>query len=262
MGLMPFTLSHAAAAIPFRRTGLVMSALVFGCFAPDLEYFLWLRPHGHFGHTLSGMFIFDLPAALVCLFLFDRYAREPLVACMPIHLRERIRSKANVSLRSISGFALVCVSILAGTATHLLWDACTHSDYWLGQHWTFLRTNVHVPLFGARPWAGVFQYLSSVLGIVAILVWFIRWYRDTPPTHFETDGQIFSLDRIVVGCAFVCALVAGLVRAAIGGLPNGVHGGQRFMTDAAITGITAFCIEILFYGFLQNRLRGGSKRVV
>ncbi|MBW8870010.1 MAG: DUF4184 family protein, partial [Acidobacteriales bacterium] len=114
---MPFTLSHAAAAIPFRRTGLVMSALVFGCFAPDLEYFLWLRPHGHFGHTLPGMFLFDLPAALVSLFLFHRYAREPLVACMPMHLRERIRSNANVSFRSVSGFALVCVSILVGSVT-------------------------------------------------------------------------------------------------------------------------------------------------
>lgn len=258
---MPFTLSHAAAAIPFRRTGLVMSALVFGCFAPDLEYFLWLRPHGHFGHTLPGMIVFDLPAALVSLFLFHRYAREPLIACMPIHLRERIRSNANVSFRSIRGFALVCVSILVGAATHLLWDGCTHADYWLGQHWAFLRTNVHVPLFGARPWAGVFQYLSSVLGIVAILIWFVRWYRDTRPVHFETDRQIFSRDRIVVACAFVFALVAGLVRAAIGGLPNGVHGGQRFMTDAAITGITVFCVEILFYGFLHNRLRGVSEPV-
>jgi hypothetical protein len=207
------------------------------------------------------MIFFDLPAALVLLFLFQRYAREPLVACLPIHLRERIRNSANASFWSVSGFALICVSILVGTATHILWDYCTHSDYWLGQHWTFLRTNVHVPLFGWRPWSGVFQYLSSVLGIVAILIWFVRWYRDTLPVHFEPDRQLFSRDRIVVACAFLFAVVAGLVRAAIVGLPNGVHGGQRFMTDAAITGITVFCIEILAYGFLHNRWRSASKPV-
>ena len=38
--IMPFTLSHAAAALPFRRTRLIKSALVIGCFAPDFEYFI------------------------------------------------------------------------------------------------------------------------------------------------------------------------------------------------------------------------------
>src|SRR3569833_1310021 len=172
---MPFTLSHAAAALPFRRTRLVMSAMVFGCFAPDLEYFLWLRPHGHLGHTLAGLVLFDLPAGLIALFLFHQFAKAPLVACLPARLRERMRSGDRVAMRSVSGFALICVSIVVGSITHILWDSLTHREHWLGQHWSFLGKNVHVPLFGLRDLAAIFQYMSSALGLVAIVVWFVQW---------------------------------------------------------------------------------------
>ena len=257
---MPFTISHAAAALPFRRTRLIMSALVFGCFAPDLEYFLWLKPHGHLGHTLPGLVLFDLPIALAALFLFHRFAKAPLVSCLPAHLRERLRNGKELSVRSASSFALVCVSIVVGSVTHLLWDSVTHSTYWLARHWLFLSTKVQVPLFGYREWSAVFQYISSVLGIVAILLYFVHWYRETPPVHSETDRiDLYSRDRWVVAAAFVAAIVAGSVRAAIVGLPNGVHGYQRFMTDASITGITVFCLEILVYGFLHNRFQAASE---
>ena len=256
---MPFTISHAAAALPFRRTRLVMSALVFGCFAPDLEYFLLLRPHGHFGHTLLGLALFDLPAALVSLFLFHRYAKAPLVACLPAHLRERLRDNAKFSIRSLSSFALVCLSVVVGSITHILWDSVTHSAYWLGEHWSFLSRKVDVPLFGDREWAAVFQYLSSVLGIVAILFWFVHWYRATLPDHELTDRGSVSRDRTVVASAFVAAILAGVVRSGLVGWPNGIHGYQRFMTDASITGITVFCVEILVYGFLYSQFQNKSK---
>jgi len=252
MESMPFTISHAAAALPFRRTRLVMSALVFGCVAPDLEYFLWLRPHGHLGHTLPGLILFDLPAALVALFLFHRYAKGPLVACLPARLRERIRNGGRLSIGSISKFALVCVSILAGAVTHILWDSFTHDTYWVGHHWSFLKENIRVPVFGYRDWASIFQYASSVFGIAAIVVWFIYWYRTTPPDHLERDTGLLSRERMVVAGAFVIAIMVGLVRAAMVGLPSGVHGYQRFMTDTSISGMTTFCLEILVYGFVHN----------
>jgi hypothetical protein len=256
---MPFTISHAAAALPFRRTRLIMSALVIGCFGPDLEYFLMLRPHGHIGHTLPGLILFDLPAGLAALFLFHWLAKGPLVGCLPVHLRERIRNGGKLRIGSISKFVLVCVSILVGSTTHIVWDSFTHNTYWLGHHWPLLRENVRVPMFGLRDWAAIFQYVSSVFGIVVILLWFIYWYRNTPPNHLEKDSGLFSRDRMVVGGAFVAAILVGLVRAAMVGLPHGVHGIQRFLTDASIAGITTFCVEILVYGFVHNRLSRESE---
>jgi len=236
-----------------------MSALVFGCFAPDMEYFLWLRPHGHFGHTLPGIFVFDLPAALISVILFHLYAREPLIACLPVHLRERVRSGESPAMKSFSGFALVCVSILVGVATHLLWDSFTHGEYWIGQHWAFLSTSVDVPIFGSRALFAVLQYISSAFGIIAILLWFIQWYRKTPPVHLQEDGSSSHRDRIVLSFAVIFAVLAGLVRGGLNGLPSGVHGWQRFMTEVSITGITVFCFELLGYGFIHNRLRNNAE---
>jgi hypothetical protein len=78
---MPFTLSHAAAVIPFRRTRLVMSALVMGCFAPDFPNLLFLSPDKSYGHTISGMFLLDLPLALAALWLFHSFTRSSSGRC-------------------------------------------------------------------------------------------------------------------------------------------------------------------------------------
>ena len=86
---MPFTLSHAAAALPFRKTRLEMSALVTGCFAPDFSYFMFVIPHGLIGHTLSGTFVFDLPLSLIVLWLFHAYMKQPLSMLLPTGIRRR-----------------------------------------------------------------------------------------------------------------------------------------------------------------------------
>src|SRR5271165_5815984 len=89
-GNVPFTLSHAAAALPFRRARLVPSALVIGTFAPDLEYFIRLVPGGGWGHTIAGAFGMDLPLGLVCLWLFHRWVKIPLAYLLPDSVRGRL----------------------------------------------------------------------------------------------------------------------------------------------------------------------------
>jgi Domain of unknown function (DUF4184) len=251
---MPFTLSHAAAALPFRRTRLVMSALVFGCFAPDFEYFL--GHHGGFGHTLRGAFVMDLPLAFAALWLFHRYTKEPLAACLPDGTRERLpMGPKSLSIRSFSHFGMIVFSILVGIATHILWDSFTHEGTWFYNHWHFLRESVELPLFGWRPWYGIFQYLSSILGLVVILLWFVRWYRRTPPIHSPPDRRALRDDRLAIASASGIALLAALIRASLVTHPSAGHGYQRFMTAAAITGMTIFWIEVLIYGIVRHRYR-------
>ena len=143
--------------------------------------------------------------------------------------------------------------------THILWDSFTHTEYWLGRNWEFLRQNVQLPLVGARPWAAVFQYISSAAGLIVILLWFAKWYRETPPVHSKQDQPRYHRDRIAVVIAFVASILAGIVRAADSGVPSGVHGAQRFMTDASITGITVFCLAILIYGFVRVRISDAAE---
>lgn len=251
---MPFTLSHAAAALPFRSTRLLTSAVVVGCLAPDFEYFIPFAHHGGFGHTLGGIFEFDLPLSLVVLWLFYRYAMEPLGTCLPEGARERLGSSSHaLRINSLSRFALIVLSILVGISTHILWDGFTHSGYWISDHLYFLHTTVQLPVFGSRPWYGILQYLSSGFGIVVILIWYLHWYRDTSAVHSKQEGLI--RDRIVLAILFLLAVVSGFARAAASGVPHGVGGSQRFMTDVAITGITVLWIEIVVYGVVRDLSR-------
>ncbi|HEV2278346.1 MAG TPA: DUF4184 family protein [Acidobacteriaceae bacterium] len=254
---MPFTLSHAAAALPFRRTRLIMSAVVVGCFAPDFEYFLGI--HGGFGHTLTGILVFDLPLALAVLWLFHRYAKEPLAACLPEGTRERLHLRS-LSIDSVSRLAMVILSILAGIATHILWDSFTHPRYWLYAHWHFLSETIRIPLFGDRPWFAIFQYVSSVLGLLVILLWWIQWYRNTPPHRSRSDQkELLTRDRVAVACAFVIALLAAAVRAVVYGIPHGISGSQKFLTIVVVTALTAFWGEVILYGLVRNRTRSPVK---
>ena len=258
---MPFTLSHAAAALPFRRTHLVMSALVVGCFAPDAEYFIpFTRPNTSYGHTPEGVFTLDLPLALVVLWLFHHFAKEPLAACLPDGARERIHlGPRALSIDSFSRFALIVLSILVGIATHILWDSFTHPGYWLYYHWNLLRETVELPLFGSRRWCDIFQYMSSAAGLLIVFLWFLHWYRNTTPVHSQPDRRFLTHDRVAIGCAFAIAMIAAVVRAVASGVPNGVHGAQRFMTDGAVTGITTFWIEAVIYGIVRNHSRDTIK---
>jgi hypothetical protein len=257
---MPFTLAHAAAALPFRRTRLIMSAVVVGCFAPDFEYFLPFGHHGSFGHTLTGMFAFDLPLGLAMLWLFHRYAKEPLAACLPEGARERLHlGPPTLSINSISSLALTVFSILVGIATHFFWDAFTHPRYWIYDHLHFLSKTVALPLFGPRPWYGILQYISSVFGMVVVLLWCIRWYRNTPPVHSKLDQHFLTNDRIALAGALLIAVVSAFVRAAASGIPHGVRGSQRFMSDMVVTWMAILWIEIVVYGIVRDLRRNTVK---
>jgi hypothetical protein len=253
---MPFTLSHAAAALPFRRTRLILSAVIIGCFAPDFEYFVPFAHHGSFGHKLPGVFLLDLPLSLAVLWLFHRYAKEPLAACLPASARARLQlGPRTLSINSLSRFALVVFSILVGIATHLFWDSFTHTGYWLSDHLPLLSHNVQLPLFGWRPWYAILQYISSAVGILVLLLWGIHWYRYATPVPSQHNWNFLKSDRIALASLLLIAFLAALVRAAAVGLPDGVHGAQRFMTIVAVTGIAVFCFEIVIYGIVRNHTR-------
>jgi hypothetical protein len=247
---MPFTLSHAAAALPFRRTRLVQSALVAGCFAPDFEYFL--GHHGAFGHTLPGAFLLDLPLAFAALWLFHRFLKEPLAACLPKGIRKRLDlGPRSLSIDSAMRLMMIAFSILVGIATHIFWDSFTHQWSWLYHHWQFLGETVNLPWFGKRPWFGILQYLSSVFGLVVILLWCAHWYRSAPPIHRDPFApNTVRLSRIVFACAFAAAMLAGFLRAVALGTPSGITGAQRFATHIVITAISVFTLETIIFGFV------------
>ena len=261
---MPFTLSHAAAAIPFRRTPLIMSAIVMGCFAPDYPHLLSLDPNTAFSHRISGMFLIDLPLAFAALWLFHAFIKRPMLLYLPTGIRRRLTTSADTfPFWPWRRFALIVLSILAGTTTHLLWDAFTHPDSWIYLHWAFLRGSVVLPVTGPMGMYKLLEYASSIIGLAVVGVWIWLWYGATKPSAapaaWPADGP---QGRALVVVLPVLATLGGALRAYH---KNGLHLQIRpivhFTADTLISAIAYFLLGLLVYGVILRRRRAAPVSV-
>ncbi|MFH0249947.1 DUF4184 family protein, partial [Streptomyces chitinivorans] len=186
---MPFTLSHAAAALPgIRADGrgrgpLVASALVAGTLAPDAAYYAaslapWIMRLGEYTHSALGTVTVDVLIAAVLLGVW-LLLREPLTALLPEGARGRAYALTRGEPwrgRPPAGLLLRCwASAALGAATHVLWDSFTHMDQW-GVRWiTVLDERVlGVPLYHQL------QYGGSAVALVVLAAFLVRAWRGLP----------------------------------------------------------------------------------
>jgi hypothetical protein len=198
------------------RWGLVPSALVIGSMMPDLPYFIGRGISDHETHTLTGALTLDVLLGGIAFLVWQALLAPPAVALAPAGIRARLDPRLPLEplahLRTVRGVVVVAVSLALGALTHVAWDAFTHANGWGVARVDWLARQ-YGPL-AAHRWA---QYLSGVLGAVAIIVWVARWYRDTPPR-----AAVRRITPLSPGTALVVWL--GLVLVALGGA---VIGGFR-----------------------------------
>jgi hypothetical protein len=244
---MPFTLSHAAAAIPFHRSRLVMSAIVVGCFVPDISYFLTLSAHRAFSHTVTGMFVFDLPLGMILLWAFHAFVREPMLLFFP-GVRRKLAAGAQPFLfRPWKRFWLIVLSILAGTSTHLVWDVFTHRGTWIYRHWRFLHGELDLPVLGPMKIYKLMEFGSSVLGLVVVAVWICYWYQTTKPST-APPAQL-APPRAFLILLPLAAIAGGAVCAWFRvGVELELRAIVHFATDTLLASITIFLVGLLVYG--------------
>lgn len=128
---MPFTLSHPAAAVPFTRWKLPLSALIVGSLSPDFIYFVRLSAAGGFGHTLPGLFLMDLPLGLAVLWLFHALLKYPLLTLLPIsHQRRLLPLAEGFRFGPPRQILLIMAALFLGAVTHIAWDSVTHGSRW------------------------------------------------------------------------------------------------------------------------------------
>lgn len=242
--------------IPFLRTRLIASALVIGCMAPDFEYFIRLNGGTGYGHTLVGVFAFDLPISLIVLGLFHVFAKEPLYSWLPADVRQRIElGPSAFPARSAAEFVLVVLSLLIGTATHIGWDSFTHRDFWAYQHWQFLHRTVELPVYGPLEYLRVIQHVSTIVGAAVLIVWFRKWYRTTAPIQPITAMQLRSNGRVVLSIVCVVALAAAIAQGYTHyGIPMDVDTSRDFLAMFVERAITVFWIGVVVYGAFRGRL--------
>ncbi len=238
---MPFTLAHPAAAVPLLRVlgkfgGL--SALVIGSIVPDLHRIF------HVGrsltHSLSGVFAVDLPAGLFCYLLFHFFLKRPLCALFPEELAFRLAPLAEISLPAIP-WSGVLLSLLAGSLTHVGWDALTHGDTFGFPFLGFLDK----PLFFSLSFSDLLQAGSSVLGVWLLLAWFGKWLAHAErkvPGFPLTDGKVTIL---LAFSALPCAIFSANGG---GGLLNVVSAPIAAWLNAMAYAITAYAAVWHFRG--------------
>jgi hypothetical protein len=238
---MPNPIAHPAASIPFARAGLVFSALVFGSLSPDFGYFVPL-PGEFFFYTVPGLILFDVPVGLLLLWLFHSLLKWPLLAALPVSWQRRLVKPAQgFSFGPPKHFAIILLSVLVGSLTHVVWDSFTHVYGWTVEQFGFLRI-----LVGGVPVYVVLQHLSTIVGVGLLIYWFIKWLPTAPQSdrllpRFSGRGR--AVFRGI--CAISLAAVEGAIifRAVAAGSPTV---GSLFLVGAVI--VSAGMIICLFIG--------------
>lgn len=211
---MPFTFSHPAVVLPLLPLRLVPSALVIGSMTPDLPYYVPGTPISSVDtHAAAGVIGSDLALGVLVFAVWHVLLAPTLVALAPAAVRDRLAPGLPVPARHHArgpvAVALVLVSLMAGAATHVLWDSFTHPDRWGTDRIGWLR-EPHGP-FAGHTWA---QYASGVLGLLAIALVLGRWWKRTPPR--PGAQRVPALSRRAVIAAAAVVLAAGAFGAVVG----------------------------------------------
>ena len=251
---MPFTLSHPAAAVPFSRWGLVLSALVVGSLSPDFIYFIFLSPRYHAGHTFIGIFILDIPMGLVVLWIFHKILKYPILSLFPITHQQCLMPVANrFHFFPLRHFILIVFSLFIGALTHIAWDAVTHFNGWVVVQLPILSTPIIETAYGTLKVYKMLQYGSTFLGAALLFYWYISWLKQAPkqPTQkplLSTQNQWFIL--VLMG------LTSGLIGMIYGFVSVAplTHFDllYPFIVQTVVAGICFLFIELIIFSTLWH----------
>lgn len=249
---MPFTLSHAAAVLPFRRTRLPWSALVIGSFGPDFEYFLRMNYGSRAWHHYPDVLVYCLPFTLLVYFAFHAFVRQPLLELMPGSIRARLTPARHAAPRSFADSFFVIGALLVGIATHLLWDSLTHAASWPWAHLSLLRRSFHVPYVGNVYGFAIAQATSTLLGIVLLSVALWRWHDHTMPGSRTSSLSKTARFFILFGMGILAIAGSAWRTVHVLGSQHALQSGSLKRLLFVIAAIGCVLWELLAYGIVMS----------
>jgi hypothetical protein len=265
---MPFTLAHPAAAVPLARPlgrHGVLSALVIGSMTPDIWYLVPFAVSRNQSHDLPGLFLVCLPLGCALYLVYHLLLKHPVAALLPVPISSRLcHYLEQRPVLPRSPWTGVMLSVLAGAATHVLWDAFTHSHGRVGRTVPLLTTHLFSVAGSEITLATVLQYGSGAAGLALLAWWSWRWLCRAPARPSACMDRLTPRARVSVTAGL---LGLGLVAAAAGALPAALGTRnpeyslvQAYLRPAFSAGLQAFAAGLLAYSAVWQMWAQRSRR--
>jgi len=226
---MPFTFSHTVVGFPLKKKfckHLSFLGLILGSMAPDFLYFINLKPSGHFGHTLSGFLILNLPICLFLNYIFSEYIRDSLIAHLPqriqFYFSNCYKQKSDYSIKAMIIF---CYSTLLGMLTHIFWDSFTHKTGYFVDRFSCFKQSLNFMSHNV-PVYKILQHGSTFIGAIVIIIYILKGFfkgtllEDTVliPDIRNSKKIIYFLKAILISILFILMIYSTGNLNSIGGL--------------------------------------------
>ena len=251
---MPFTFSHPALVLPlagFKPRWFSATGLAIGSMAPDFLYFIKMDGSEDFGHTLTGIFIFDLPISYLLAIAFHRWVRNPLLVHLPAPLDRKYAGYLAFDFGhtlKANGFVFP-LSVLLGAFSHIGWDYfCDPRGWTYYAAPGFFGQYVSVAGFRLRVYL-LMERIGSVVGLL-FLGWAtlraVRPAADISPASARSKG-VYWLSLLVTTLVFTSLR-----------FPFDHHTHQLGQVVLILT--SAFCYAVGFVAALYAWLAGANAR--
>ncbi len=213
-----------------------MGALVVGSISPDMLYYFGIFGVAKFAHTTAGIFMVCLPMGAACLALLY-LVRGPVLNLLPQPHRDAIQHATNHDGQHQGrAYLLQAAGLVAGAATHTIWDSFTHVTGYAVQSIAMLRIPV-VHMAGRELHLfHILQHASTVLGVAILIGAYTHWLRRKPSVLVTQPGAERIRLAILAGCGVLSVVMALLVAFATG-VP-----GQFLVFRVVVYATTAFAV--------------------
>ena len=236
---MPFTPAHPAIVLPFLRSRYFSAtALITGTISPDFEYFFKAGVSGVHGHTIAGMFYFDLPVTIFLSLLFHRLVKPNLLVNLPYFLQQRsvplLRLDYGLHIRK--NLVYVLISSMVGASLHIFWDSFTHNGGYFVQQ-IDLYNHVYVPFYSVKyPLFYALQHISTITGFAIISVYVYNMPVDKEASIVQPKIQYWIL-LVLLSAVFFALRFLWLPR-------------DFKLGNAVVTAMSAIMFSLCVLGFL------------
>jgi heme A synthase len=131
----------------------------------------------YYSHAISGVFLFCLPVGLILLLVMHKIWKPAVASLLSSDSYVSQELHKSFKFWPLGRLGMVCLAIVIGAFTHLLWDSFTHSYGWMVEHWPALRTSINLGNGISLSLFRLLQHISTIIGI-SVLVALAVIYRD------------------------------------------------------------------------------------